>query len=111
LCALPSIFELTAEGRKGVRFAVADRVMAPSGAGGLESWDLILYGDNFVPLTSDPFSFRGDFSHQGRYVIAVSLLGPAGFESQSRWIANHDRTGFYTIFGDAGPAGATDCSR
>ena len=62
--SLPSLFELVKNGTfDDSLVAVAAHVVGP--IRGVESWDLTLYGEGFEPLTCDPFSFAGEFLHQG----------------------------------------------
>ena len=82
--ALRSIPELSDEDMRGVRVAIADRFIAQPCLGDMQSWDLMLFGDGFVPLTCDLFSFHGDFLFSGLHEIVLNLLGPAGLDSSSQ---------------------------
>ena len=93
--ALRSIPELSDEDMRGVRVAIADRFIAQPCLGDMQSWDLMLFGDGFVPLTCDLFSFHGDFLFSGLHEIVLNFLGPAGLDSSSPWVANRDRSGFH----------------
>ena len=100
--ALRSIFELSEEDKGMGRIAIADRIIPQTSAGDMQSWDLVLFGDRFEPLTSDPFSFHGDFLPGGLHQIVLNFLDPAGLASSSPWTANHDASGFHTIIDRGG---------
>jgi hypothetical protein len=92
--SLPSLFELVNNGIfDDSLVAVAAHVVGP--IRGVESWDLTLYGEGFEPLTCDPFSFAGEFLHQGLDVLGVKMLGAAGFVSPSHWTGNDARTEYH----------------
>jgi len=46
---------------EGVIVAVATQIAGPLHPFGIESWDLTLHGEAFEALSSDPFSFAGEF--------------------------------------------------
>ena len=92
---LPALFDLPTGSFADALVAVATHVAGPLHPFGVESWDLVLYGEGFDALTSDPFSFAGEFLYQGLKVLQVDLLGPAGFVVPSQWHANEARTEFY----------------
>ena len=94
--ALRSISELSDQDMNRVRVAMADRYTAPPRSGDTQFWDLRLFGDGFEVLTSDPFSFRGEFLSAGLREIQASLLGPAGLEISSPWVADRQSGGFHT---------------
>ena len=92
---LPSLFGLPIGSFADALVAVATHVAGPLHPFGDESWDLVLYGEGFDALTSDPFSFAGEFLYQGLKAIEVDLLGPAGFVVPPLWHANVARTEFH----------------
>ena len=74
--SLPSIFELFPDVALGDSLvAVATYVVGPILGGDVESWDLTLYGEGFEELSWDPFSFAGQFLHQGLDALHANLLG------------------------------------
>ena len=92
--SLPSLFELLNDGTfDDSLVAVAAHVAGP--IRGVESWDLTLYGEGFEALTCDPFSFAGEFLHQGLDVLGVKMLGAAGFAFPSHWTGNDARTEYH----------------
>lgn len=92
--SLPSLFELLNDGTLNDSLvAVATHVVGP--VRGVESWDLALYGEAFEQLTWDPFSFSGQFLHEGLDVLHLCLLGTAGFTFPSYWSGNDARTEYY----------------
>jgi hypothetical protein len=93
--SLPSLFDLPRGSYAGVIMAVATYVAGPLHPGGVESWDLTLLADGYQELSSDPFSFAGEFLHQGLQTVRVHLLGPAGFIIPSQWPCNEARTEFH----------------
>ena len=92
---LPSMFDLPGGAFEGAVVAVVAHVAGPLHPYGVESWDLTLHGDGFEALSSDPFSFSGEFLDQGLRRIRVDLLGPAGFVVPSLWPSNDARTEFH----------------
>ena len=87
--SLPSLFDFLGDGSLADPLvAVATRVAGPLIPGDVESWDLVVFGDGFEALTSDPFSFAGHFLDQGLAKLRVDLLGPAGFIVPSQWPSN-----------------------
>jgi hypothetical protein len=92
--SLPSLFEVLNAGTLNDSLvAVATHVAGP--IRGVESWDLTLYGEGFEALTCDPFSFAGEFQHQGLDVLGAKMLGAAGFAFPSQWTANNARTEYH----------------
>jgi len=91
---LPSLFDLPTGSFADSLVAVATHVAGPLHPFGVESWDLVLYGEGFDALTCDPFSFTGEFLYQGFKALA-DLLGPAGFVLPSQWHANEAGTEFH----------------
>ena len=92
---LPSLFDLPPGSFAGALVAVATHVAGPLHPFGVESWDLTLHGDGFEALSSDPFSFAGEFPFQGLKSLRVDLLGPAGFGFPPSWHSNEARTEFH----------------
>ena len=94
--SLPSIFELFPDVALGDSLvAVATYVVGPILGGDVESWDLTLYGEGFEELSWDPFSFAGQFLHEGLVALHANLLGAAGFIFPSQWICNDARTEYH----------------
>jgi hypothetical protein len=93
---LPSLFDLPGGAFEGVLVAVAIHIAGPIHPFGVESWDLTLHAEGFEAVSSDPFSFTGEFLHQGLRRIRVDLLGPAGFVVPSRWPSNDARMEYHT---------------
>lgn len=92
--SLPSLFEVLNAGTLDDSLvAVATHVVGP--IRGVESWDLTLYGEGFEALTCDPFSFAGEFLHQGLDVLGAKMLGAAGFAFPSQWTGNQARTEYH----------------
>ena len=96
---LPSLFDLPTGGFRNALVAVATHVVGPLRPSGVESWDLSLYGEGFEALSSDPFSFAGEFPDQGLKRVRVDLLGPAGFLVPLQWDGNEARTEFHVTIG------------
>ena len=94
LAVLPSVFQLNVHGLEDCSVAVASRVIRFH-PGSVESWDLVLYGKTFEALTSDPFSFAGDFLEQGLRALATDLLGPAGFTFPPDWYHSPDGNEYF----------------
>jgi hypothetical protein len=92
---LPSLFDLPGGTFEDAVVAVVTHIAGPLDPGGVESWDLTLHGDGYEALSSDPFSFAGEFLYQGLKRIRVDLLGPAGFVVPSLWPCNDARTEFH----------------
>jgi hypothetical protein len=92
---LPSLFDLPGGAFEGAVVAVVAHVAGPLHPYGVESWDLTLHGDGIEALSSDPFSFSGEFLYQGLKRIRVDLLGPAGLVVPSLWPCNDARTEFH----------------
>ena len=93
--ALPSLFHLPGGSFRNTLVAFATHVAGPLRPSGVESWDLSLHGEGFEALSSDPFSFTGEFLHQGLKSLRINLLGPAGFFVPPQWHGNDDRTEFH----------------
>ena len=93
---LPSLFDLPGGSFEGVKVAVASYVAGPLHPFGIESWDLTLHGEAFEALSSDPFSFPGEFLYQGLHRVRAHLLEPAGFVVPSLWPCNEARTEFHS---------------
>jgi hypothetical protein len=93
---LSALFDLPGGSFDGVIVAVAVHVAGPLDPGGIESWDLTLHGEAFEALSSDPFSFAGEFLYQGLQRIRLDLLEPAGFVVPSLWPCNEARTEFHS---------------
>jgi hypothetical protein len=92
---LPSLFDLPAGAFEEAVVAVATHIAGPLHPYGVESWDLTLHGDGYEALSSDPFSFAGEFLYQGLQRVRANLLGPARFVVPSVWPCNKARTEFY----------------
>jgi hypothetical protein len=92
---LPSLFDLAAGSFRSPLVAVAAHVAGPLHPFGIESWDLTLHGEGYEALSSDPFSFAGEFLDQGLKALRVDLLGPAGFVVPLQWPSNDARTEFH----------------
>ena len=92
---LPSLFDLPTGSFADALVAVATHVAGPLHPFGVESWDLTLHGEAFEALSSDPFSFAGEFLYQGLKRIRVDLLEPVGFVVPSLWPGNDARTEFH----------------
>ena len=92
---LPSLFDLHGGSFRNALVAVATHVAGPLHPLGVESWDLALYGEGFEALSSDPFSFAGEFQYQGVKSVRVNLLGPAGFLVPPRWHGKDAGTEFH----------------
>ncbi len=93
---LPALFDLPGRSFEGVIAAVATYVAGPLHPFGIESWDLTLHGEAFEALSSDPFSFAGEFLCQGLQRVRTHLLEPAGFVVPSLWPGNAARTEFHS---------------
>lgn len=92
---LPSLFDLPGGLFADALVAVATHMAGPLHPYGIESWDLTLHGEGFEALSSDPFSFAGEFLYQGLKTVRVNLLGPAGFLIPLKWHGNDTRTEFH----------------
>ena len=93
---LPALFDLPVGSFQGVIVAVATHITGPLPPFGIESWDLTLHGEAFEALSSDPFSFAGEFLYQGLQRLRMHLLEPAGFVVPSLWPGNEARTEFHS---------------
>ena len=76
---LPALFDLPGGSFDGVIVAVATYVAGPLHPFGIESWDLTLHGEAFEALSSDPFSFAGEFLYQGLQRVHNAFAGASGF--------------------------------
>ena len=76
---LPALFDLPVGSFQGVIVAVATHIAGPLHPFGIESWDLTLHGEAFEALSSDPFSFAGEFLYQGMQRPRMHLPEPQGF--------------------------------
>ena len=83
---LSALFDLPGGSFEGVIVAVATHIAGPLHPFGIESWDLTLHGEAFEALSSDPFSFAGEFFYQGLRGVRMHLLEPAGFVVRSPWL-------------------------
>ena len=93
---LPALFDLPTGSFADALVAVATHVAGPLDPFGIESWDLTLHGEAFEALSSDPFSFAGEFLYQGLQRLRMHLLEPAGFVVPSLWPGNEARTEFHS---------------
>ena len=62
---------------------------------GIESWDLTLHGEGFEALSSDPFSFAGEFLYQGLKRVRVDLLDRRVSSYRPCGTCNEARTEFH----------------
>ena len=81
---LPSLFDLPAGSFADALVVVATHMAGLLHPFGVQSWDLTLHGEGFDALSSDPFSFAGEFPFEGLTTVRGNLLEPAGFGGSSR---------------------------
>ena len=92
---LPSLFDLPAGSLADALVVVATRMAGPLHPFGVQSWDLTLHGEGFDALSSDPFSFAGEFPVEGLTTVRGNLLEPAGFTCPTWWHSNQSGTEFH----------------